>query len=307
MRRILPAMVAPCILLMSGCASFISKTGVKSAEPYFHSPETELPALDKINDRVYSFRWKWYRNLILVTNAGLVVIDPMGTEAATALRASLNKELPGKSVDTLIYSHYHLDHTRGGAALSPGHVIAHKKCPRYWKDFDATDIAQPTQFIEGDQTLTIGDLKIEALDLGLSHTDTLYAFHIPSEQLVFTADLGLVKTVPPDGVPDHYTPGYMAAIARVAALDFKIFVPSHFGYGNKQDLVEYIEMIRYGQSLAKEAVQQYGGLGVQRGQFARYFDHMYNPMRKKYGQWHGFNAMFINNMFRDITGVVLGY
>src|ERR1700736_55872 len=134
MRRILSTMVASSVLLMGGCASFILKTGVKSAEPYFHGPETELTQLDRINDRVYSFRWKWYRNLILVTDAGLVVIDPMGVEAATALREALNKDLPGKSVNTLIYSHYHLDHTRGGAALSPVRVIAHKKCPRYWKD-----------------------------------------------------------------------------------------------------------------------------------------------------------------------------
>ena len=157
--------------------------------------------------------------------------------------------------------------------------------------------------------LLIGGVEIRALYLGDSHTDTLYAFHIPSERLVFTADLGLVRTMAPDGVPDRYAPGYLAAMNRVIAIDFDTFVPSHFGYGVKQDLVDWRDMMEEGRRLARAAVRQAGspGAGEGQAQMGRYFDAVYYPMREKYGRWHGFNEMFVLNLVRDVVGESLGY
>src|SRR5262249_48926579 len=121
------------------------------------------------------------------------------------------QKLGGKKVHTVIYSHYHHDHVAGGAALAPVEVIGHEKCTQYWKDLGYTDVAPITRPISGDEKLVIGGVEIDALYLGKSHTDTLYAFYVPGDKTVFTADLGLVKTVPPLGVPDSYYPGYMAA------------------------------------------------------------------------------------------------
>ncbi|MEW6682987.1 MAG: MBL fold metallo-hydrolase [Nitrospirota bacterium] len=291
----------------AGCRSFVLKTVMTTVEPYFHGPGIDGTAFEQLTEKVYTFRWNWYRNLIIVTDAGLVVIDPMNAEMATALKKELDQTFPGKKVHTLIYSHYHLDHARGGAALAPTEVIAHEKCPTYWKEFEHDDVLEPTRLISGDTTLTIGGMEIRALDLGLSHTDTLYAFHLPSEKLVFTADLGLVKSVPPVGVPDRYAPGYLAALNRVAALDFQIFVPSHFGYGTKQDLLDWRDMMEDGRRLAREALHKTGLFGVRDNQMANDFDTVYFPMREKYGSWHGFNEMFILNLVRDLEGEALGH
>ncbi|MFZ5875555.1 MAG: MBL fold metallo-hydrolase [Nitrospirota bacterium] len=282
---------------------------MKTVEPYFHGPGIDGTKFERLTDKVYTFRWNWYRNLIIDTDVGLVVIDPMNAEMATALKKELDQNLPGKKVHTLIYSHYHLDHTRGGGALAPVEVIAHEKSPTYWKEFEHDDVLDPTCLIAGDTTLTIGGVEIRALYLGLSHTDTLYAFHLPYESLVFTADLGLVKSVPPVGVPDRYAPGYLAALTRVAALDFQTFVPSHFGYGTKQDLIDWRDMMEDGRRLAREAIRNAGLFGTRdhHNQMATYFDTVYFPMREQYGNWHGFNDMFILNLVRDIEGEALGH
>ena len=186
-------------------------------------------------------------------------------------------------------------------------VIAHEKCPVYWKEFEHQDVVDPTRFISGDTTLTIGGVEIRALYLGLSHTDTLYAFHIPSDRLVFTADLGLVKTMAPDAVPDRYAPGYLAALNRIIALDFDTFVPSHFGYGTHQDLIDWRDMMEDGRRLAREAIKTTGSFGVRENQMGKYFDAVYYPMREKYGKWRGFNEMFVLNVVRDIEGEALGH
>lgn len=301
---------------VAGCAGlnnalsgspFVLKTVMGTVDPYFHGPGIDGSRFEKLTDKVYTYQWNWYRNLVIATDAGLVVIDPMNDDMSSALRKELERNFPGRKVHTLIYSHYHLDHTRGGAALAPTHVIAHEKCPAYWKDLDRASILEPTRYIAGDTTLVIGGVEIRALYLGLSHTDTLYAFHIPSEHLVFTADLGLVKTMAPDGVPDRYAPGYLAAMNRIIGIDFDIFVPSHFGHGVKQDLVDWRDMMEEGRLRAREALRTTGSVGLRDEQMGRYFDAVYYPMREKYGQWHGFDQMFVLNIVRDIIGEAIGY
>lgn len=306
-KRGLLMILAAVIVSATGCRSFILKTVMTTVEPYFHGPDIDGTKFEQLTDKVYTFRWNWYRNVIIVTDLGLVVIDPMNAEMATALKTELNQTFPGKKVHTLIYSHYHLDHTRGGAALTPSEVIAHEKCPTYWKEFEHQDVLEPTRLIAGDTTLTIGGVEIRALYMGLSHTDTLYTFHLPSERLVFTADLGLVKSVPPVGVPDRYAPGYLAALNRLIAIDFDIFAPSHFGYGTKKDLIDWRDMMEDGRRLAREALRKTGLFGVRDHQMATDFDTVYFPMREKYGSWHGFNEMFILNLVRDLEGEALGH
>lgn len=292
---------------MVGCKSLVLKTVMTTVEPYFHGKEVDGTQFEKITDKVFTFRWNWYRNLIIVTDVGLVVIDPMNSDMATALKKELVQRFPDKKVHTLIYSHYHLDHTSGGALLAPSEVIAHEKSATYWKDVEHGDVLVPTRLIQGDTTLSIGGVEIRALYMGLSHTDTLYAFHLPSENLIFTADLGLVKSVAPVGVPDRYAPGYLAALNRLAAIDFQIFVPSHFGYGKKQDLLDWRDMMEDSRRLVRDAIKSNGAIGTRDNQLPAYFDAVYYPMRDKYGSWHGFNEMFILNLVRDIEGETLGH
>ena len=307
MKKAIVIALAAATLVLTGCNGFVLKTVMGTVDPYFHGPGIDGTKFEKLTDKVYTFRWNWYRNVIIATNAGLVVIDPMNPAMASALKRELDQNFPAQKVHTLIYSHYHLDHTGGGAVLAPDEIIAHEKSPQYWKDFEHKNLLEPTRYISGDTVLNIGGVEIRALYLGLSHTDTLYAFHIPSERLVFTADLGLVKTVAPDGVPDRYAPGYLAAMNRLIALDFDTFVPSHFGFGTRHDLIEWRDMLEDGRRLARDAIHTTGSLGVQDNQMGRYFDAVYDPMREKYGTWHGFNEMFVLNIVRDIEGEALGH
>ena len=308
MKKILAFILAiTTIASTAGCSSFVRKTVMETVDPYFHGPGIDGTSFEKITDKVYTFRWNWYRNAVIVTDAGLVVIDPMNTAMSTELRKELARTFPGRKVHTLIYSHYHLDHTSGGAVLEPANVIAHEKSPVYWSAVKHDGVLEPTRYIAGDTVLDIGGVQIRALYLGLSHTDTLYAFHIPSERLVFTADLGLVKTVAPVGVPDRYAPGYLAAMNRIIDIDFDTFIPSHFGYGTKQDLVDWRNMMEDSRRLANVAIHQSGTPGVRNKQMGEYFDAVYYPMREKYGQWHGFNDMFVLNLVRDVAGEALGY
>ena len=309
MRKLNLTVVLMTMFLLASCTSLVLKTVVKTVDPYFHGKSIDGTKFEQLTDNIYTFRWNWYRNLIIDTSEGLVVIDPMNPKMSAELNKELTLHFPGKRVHTLIYSHYHLDHTSGGKNLSPLNIIAHKKSKAYWNRIEHPDLLAPTRYIDGDTVLNIGGVEIQALYLGLSHTDTLYAFHIPSQRLVFTADLGLVKTAAPVGVPDRYAAGYDQAMRRIIGIDFDIFVPSHFGYGVKQDLIDWRNMIEDGRRLSRQAIQKLGtpGAVANKNQMGNYFDAVYYPMRDKYGDWHGFNEMFVINFVRDIVGESLGY
>ncbi len=264
--------------------------------------------LTKVTDRVYTFRWTWDRSIVVFTDEGIVVTDPFNREAATILKKELARIAPGRPVHTMFYSHYHLDHVPGGAVLEPAHVVAHVKCPDYWADLHdeaaTAEILKPTQLIDGDQKLTIGGVEIDLLYLGHSHTDTLYAFYLPGEKVLYTVDLALIRTMFPIGGPDMYTPGMLKQMDRLAQLDFDAYIPSHFGYGKKADFLEAVEYHKTVRRLAVEAVAKFGIPDTEE-KFHVGFHYMYDPLKAKYG--HGFDQQALFVVSRAFSGATLGY
>ena len=287
----------------------IMRKAITDTSRYFNQRDFQGMALEKVGERVWSYRWTWYRNLVVVTDEGLVVVDPFNEEAARGLKSEIGRVFPGKKVKTLIYSHHHLDHVRGGAILEPEEVIAHEDCPDRWKELGAEDDVLPaTKLIEGDQTLTIGGVELKLLYMGNSHSDTMYAVHVPSERVLFAADLAPIRTLPPFGGPDVYNPGYIAALERLVAIDFDDYIPSHFQTGEKEDLEEYVAMYKDCHSMARAAVRRQGGKAPRsKDELAMYFDELYPEMKKKYGHWRGFDDMAIQLLIRNVTGEVVGF
>lgn len=298
------------VFLIASCdpKRAVMEVAVGDMEDYFGAERYDGSELVKLTDRVYTYRWTWYRSLVIDTDEGLVVTDPFNAEAARTLKKHLARAGLTKPVHTLFYSHYHLDHTEGGAVLSPGQVLAHAKCPTYWADVDASRVLPPTQLIEGDQKLTIGGVPIELLYLGRTHTDTLYAVHLPEERVLWTADFALVRTILPMGGPDYYFPGAIKSMERLAALDFDVFVPSHFGYGSKQDLVDYLGFFKDLNDVANRSMEKFGReVPRDRETLQDAFNFYYDELEEKYGDWHGFEQNVLFVIVRSTTGARLGY
>jgi len=297
-------------LFMTSCnpRRMIMKSAVGDLENYFGPEEYDGSDLVKLTDRVYTYRWTWYRSIVIDTDEGLVITDPFNADAAAELKKHLQEAGLTRPVHTLFYSHYHLDHTEGGAVLEPEEVVAHEKCPTYWADLDASRVLAPTRLIEGDQTLTIGGVEIQLLYLGKTHTDTLYAVYLPDERVLWTADFALVRTILPVGGPDYYFPGAIKGMERLASLDFDTFVPSHFGYGKKQDLVDYVEFMKFLQDVGRRSMEKFGReVPRDRETLQNAFDFYYDELKEPYGDWHGFDQNVLFVITRTSTGVRLGY
>jgi glyoxylase-like metal-dependent hydrolase (beta-lactamase superfamily II) len=307
-RRVGAAVFALALALpFVGCSlqDQILRTAFVGGADYVSPPGQEESTFAQHADHIYSYRYRFYRTLIVDTSEGIVVIDPMNEHVVRGTLEALRTRFPGKRVHTVFYSHYHLDHVRGAAALQPQHVVAHEKVFDYWKDLDTSDVLPPTETISGDQERQIGGVVIRLLDLGLSHTDTIYAFYFPEQKLVYSPDVGFVRSWPTPGPFNTYHFGYVRAMERLSALDFTTFVPSHGRAGTREDFVSSMAMIKdvrqtMAAAIARHSVETTEGL-------EQIFNEVYPVWKSKYGDWHGFDQMAGLAMVRQMAGVNLGY
>jgi glyoxylase-like metal-dependent hydrolase (beta-lactamase superfamily II) len=284
----------------------LMRRGFNAAATDYFADGTER--FDTVAPGVHSFRDGFDRDLIVETSAGLVVVDPYNPGMSAKLAAQLQQRFPGKPVTHLIYSHYHLDHASGGAALAPREVIAHQRCPDYWRDLDARDVVPPTRLVEGDVDLELGGVPVRLIDLGKSHTDTLYAVYLPRQKVLFAADLTFVRALPPAGHPDFYRPGLLRALDRVAALDFDAYVPSHFDAGNKADFLAGKRFYDETARLVREASAGAGRrLLDDAPRFQAAADHVFDTLYPTYGPWRGGGPMLLLFVQRNFVGEFLGY
>ena len=277
---------------------------------YFSYYDTIKPALYQVSGPVYAFERGFCRSLVLRTSEGLAVVDTFGDEHVKALKAALGERFPGEKIRWVIFSHNHLDHIRGSSLIEGAEVIGHADVNQLVADWpDAgKGIAPVTRPIAGDQTLQLGGVEVQALYMPFSHSHTLYGFYVPSEGVVFAADMMFVKAVPPFDFPDFYYPGYIRALDRLIALNAKHYVPSHTARGTRDDLIAYRNMTVDFQTTVKDEILARGPESPTSGPaLSASLRAAYAKLQPKYGDWHGFDDMFIPKFGRHVGGTYLGY
>ncbi|MGI9479024.1 MAG: MBL fold metallo-hydrolase [Hyphomicrobiaceae bacterium] len=199
-------------------------------------------SITKVTGDVYRFKNRFHYALVTVTDAGVVVVDPINAEAATWLRANL-KQITDKPVTHLIYSHSHADHASGGKALlSQGtQVIAHANAP---KDIDGV---VPTMRFSDSKSLNIGGKTFELTWLGEGHGKDLIAVVVRPENVAFITDAASPKRLPYRDMPRSDIDGWINQVKKIETLDFKVFAPAHGKVGIKAhaaDVRQYMETLR---------------------------------------------------------------
>jgi len=83
-------------------------------------------SITKIAGDLYRFQNNFHYSVFLVTSDGIIVTDPINTDAARWLKAELAKRF-NKPIRYMIYSHDHVDHIAGGEVFADtAVVVAHE-------------------------------------------------------------------------------------------------------------------------------------------------------------------------------------
>ena len=266
-------------LVVIGCL-LVQNQGVSAQQP---RPDDEIT---KLADDVYLFRHKFHQSIFITTPKGVIVTDPISSEAAAWLKAKI-KTLTDQPIRYVIYSHHHNDHITGGSVFAETALFVSQAAARP-KILQAADPQTPVPDVTFTDRMSIdlGGRHVELIYTGRNHSDNSLVVLLPQDRLLFAVDFIPVETVAYRALPDGYPDEWIESLRQVEGLDFDTLVPGHGKIGKR----EHVRMFReYLQDL-RAAVQEQ----VQKG--ASIEEAKKNVQLPKYEQWARFADWFPENV-----------
>lgn len=247
-------------------------------------------AITNITGDVYRFQNRFHFSIFVITDDGVVVTDPINSEAALWLRSEIGK-LTDEPITHLVYSHSHGDHASGGAAFGDvSNVIAQENAPTKIDGVTITTrIAEAT-------TIEVGGKSLELTPLGPGHGNDLMAIVVRPENVAFIVDAVAAKRLPYRDFPNADVDNWTDQVRRVEALEFEIFAGGHGPLGEMADVTEgrvYLEELRK-QVLA----------GLKSGKSGEQLSN--SVMMEKYKDWASYDqwrALNVQGMARHLKAV----
>lgn len=247
-------------------------------------------AVTKIEGDVYRFQNRFHFSIFVITDDGVVVTDPINSEAALWLRSEI-AELTDKPITHLIYSHSHGDHASGGAAFGDvPNVVAQENAP------EKIDGVAPTLRIAKATSIEIGGKTIELTPLGPGHGNDLMAIVVQPESVAFIVDAVAAKRLPFRDFGNANVDDWTDQVRKVESLDFDLFAGGHGPLGTKEDVTNgriYMEELR-------EAVLA----GLKSGQSGD--ELASNVTMEKYKDWASYDqwrALNVQGMARHLNAI----
>jgi glyoxylase-like metal-dependent hydrolase (beta-lactamase superfamily II) len=181
----------------------------------------------------------------VVTPAGVVVIDSLGSPALAARLVAEIRKITPAPITHVIVTHYHADHIYGLQTFKAlgARILAHRAGKEYlnsdtarlrleasrqelapWID-DKTHLVEADEWIDGDKDLTVGGVRLQLKLVGPSHTPEDMVIYLPQEKVLFAGDLVFRSRIPYVGKADSRH--WIAALDTLLAFDAQIIVPGH--------------------------------------------------------------------------------
>jgi len=106
-------------IFVVGCllCGTLASDGWTQARAMYQQTQYKGQEIGKLTGDVYYARMDDYVSAFMVTSEGIILVEPIGTEMATWLKAELAKRF-NQPVKYVIYSHSHWDHASGGAVYA---------------------------------------------------------------------------------------------------------------------------------------------------------------------------------------------
>jgi len=181
----------------------------------------------------------------VVTPAGVVVIDALGSpELARRLLAEI-KKVTAKPIHTVVLTHYHADHIYGLQVFKDlgVHVVAHAAAREYltsdtarlrlessrqelwpWVD-EKTRLVAADEWLHGSKTLRVGGVQFDIKPVGPSHTAEDLVVYLPQQKVLFAGDLVFRNRIPFVGQADSRH--WIEAMQNLLNFDADWVVPGH--------------------------------------------------------------------------------
>lgn len=225
------------------CLSILALAGSLLTLPA--SGQEAKRSIEQVEGDVYRFQNNFHFAMVVVTDDGIVVTDPINEEAVVWLKDELAKKFD-QPVTRMIRSHHHADHASGGQAWGDIEVIAHENFNAH-VEAGEVDTVMATETFADRHSFEVGGKTFELTYLGDGHGDDMIATVVRPENVAFVVDVVSPKRLPWRDFSNTDINGLIGQIETVESLDFDILLPGHSSLGTKQDATDtqiYVEHLR---------------------------------------------------------------
>ncbi len=259
---------------------------------------------DPVADNIWTASEGIYRTVFLEGKKTTIAFDTLTTPGtARAYGAAIGRAFPKKPIETIVYSHEHLDHTGYAADLAPeANIIAHDYANQVILGRQSDGQLPATEVWDGERKhFSIDGCEFELIYPGPTHGDGNIAAYFPESKVLFMVDTvapGVGYTTLMDWHLTHYIP----VMKRFLSLDWDVFVPGHFWIINRQQFIEILDywdrMFEFGQQAIIDGVDPHDWAGLN-----KYTDEKLGPLYSEAFRYYEYAAM---NLYRYMQEFLSG-
>lgn len=205
--------------------------------------------IEPIAEDVYRFVDDRHRSVFMVTDAGIIMTDPMNPKAAKWLKQEFATRF-NKPVRYVIYSHNHSDHIYGGEVGEVGEVFEAPGVDFVAQRLAAVDIeltrakaVQPNITFDDEMTLSLGGKTVELRYHGPNDGRGSISMRFLPSKTLFVVDWIVLGRMPWKQLWSYDIHGMINSTRDVLELDFVQMVGGHADVGDKAAVREYLHYL----------------------------------------------------------------
>lgn len=245
----------------------------------------------KITDEIYVHRDTGHMNLFLITDEGIVVVDPINPGAGSNLAQVLQRMAPDKKLLAIVYSHYHADHAGGAGPLLEVYgddvpIVANKKTDELLADKNWESVVPPTKLIDPPWSMKVGSLTLEMRHVGPNHSSDMLVAWVPEANLAYIVDFVSNESVGYRDLPGVWLPQYWESIDEILEWPIELAAFGHGMPGNKKSIEDHAEYWRKLRATIRDAIAN----GVTEDQAVE------NIQMPEYQDWRSYEEWFPMNV-----------
>lgn len=204
-------------------AAFIAARGLS---------ESDFPRTRELAPHVYTYEalrnevggQKTTVNLIVIGSDGVLVADGQGNVAQTKALVDWIRTKTTQPIRYVIVCSDHGDHAGGNAAFpSTATFIASPASKKVLADAGKPPI--PSDTVANRRSIRLGDIDVDVLGLGRSHTGGDLAVWVPTSRVLFLSETYVHQLFP--AMRSAYPTEWVATIAKAQAMNAAWYVPGH--------------------------------------------------------------------------------
>ncbi len=208
-------------------------------------------------------------SLIVVTSAGVVVVDGQGSVAKTQRMVERIRAITPQPIRFVVIGADHGDHIAGNSAFPPGVTfIAHPTSKAVIERMASARTPQsagspvpvPQDVVSNRRVLTLGGVEVQILFLGRAHTGGDLQVYLPRDGILFMSEVYFNRLYPSVGGNRSGRPiEWLETVRKAEAMKARVYVPNH-GFVDSPDVLneELVQFRRALENLVAEGRRLHG-------------------------------------------------